>query len=203
MTDHRASAETNPFCSRFVRPGVLPFIFPEGESAAAVVERLAQNGWRGEILGPHGSGKSALMAALIPAFEDAGRAVVHVELHDGQKTLPARFYRRLGATPQTVVTVDGCEQLSWWQRRKLFGFVRRAGAGVVATAHRTVGLPELVVMRPTAELAVRLVAQLQLGRALVSEDEVCQAFADQGGNLREMLFALYDLYQFRQHTGKT
>ena len=47
-----------------------------------------ENGWWGEILGPHGAGKSALLATLIPAVERAGRRPVLVELHDGQRRLP-------------------------------------------------------------------------------------------------------------------
>ncbi len=60
----RAAAQSNPFSTRFVRPGALAYRFPPGESAATLVERLAASGWRGQIVGPHGSGKSTLVAAL-------------------------------------------------------------------------------------------------------------------------------------------
>ncbi len=64
-------ASDNPFCTRWVRPGAIPFLFPPGENAEELADRLRQAGWWGEITGPHGSGKSALLAALTAAIEHA------------------------------------------------------------------------------------------------------------------------------------
>ena len=56
----------NPFATRHVRPGAIPFHFPAETSAAQLVARLRELNWRGAIVGPHGSGKSTLLVALAP-----------------------------------------------------------------------------------------------------------------------------------------
>ncbi|MBN2216711.1 MAG: hypothetical protein JW719_05005 [Pirellulales bacterium] len=80
--------DANPFSTRCVRPGAIPFFFPPDVDASILVRRLADNQWRGQIVGPHGSGKSTLLAALFPAIEASSKHVVLVELHDGQRRLP-------------------------------------------------------------------------------------------------------------------
>ncbi len=67
------SSEHNPFATRHVRPGAIPYRFAPGSAAEGVVERLAAADWQGQIIGPHGSGKSTLLATLLPAIESAGR----------------------------------------------------------------------------------------------------------------------------------
>jgi hypothetical protein len=59
-----AAPASNPFATRFTRPGAIEFIFPAGESLATLVARLRACDWRGQITGPHGSGKAPLRAAL-------------------------------------------------------------------------------------------------------------------------------------------
>ncbi len=69
-------AADNPFSTCRTRPGAIPYVFPPGQSAAALIERMRESGWRGQIVGPHGSGKSALLATLAPAIEASGRPAV-------------------------------------------------------------------------------------------------------------------------------
>ena len=113
----------NPFCTKRVRPGAIPFLFPPGEDAESLVRQLCENGWRGEIVGAHGAGKSALLAALIQSIELVGRRTVLVELHDGQRRLPLDLDRDSRLEPPVVLIVDGYEQLGRWRR-----FLLRAGA---------------------------------------------------------------------------
>src|SRR5262245_55807228 len=88
---HEQRRATNPFATRWVRPGVIPYYFAHTTNAAAVVEKLKENRWRGAIIGPHGSGKSTLLASLAPLIESAGRRVRAASLHDRQRSLPAEF----------------------------------------------------------------------------------------------------------------
>src|SRR3989442_1545921 len=46
---------SNPFSTRFIRPGVIPFVFADGQSPETLVEQLRQHHWWGQIIGPHGS----------------------------------------------------------------------------------------------------------------------------------------------------
>jgi hypothetical protein len=190
----------NPFCSRRVRPGGTAFLFDPGQSAAALVDRLRGAGWRGQIVGPHGSGKSALLAALIQAVEQAGRHVVLVELHDGQRRLPRDFWHGESLHAAALVVVDGYEQLSRLSRWLLRRFCRRRGSGLLVTAHAPVGLPDLCGSSVSRARAEQIVEQLQAGHAvLVGPQDVADRFARHNGNMRETLFDLYDLYEARRH----
>jgi hypothetical protein len=189
----------NPFCTRRVRPGAIPFLFPPDRDAETLVRRLQENGWWGEIVGGHGTGKSALLATLIPAIERTGRQAVLVELHDGQRRLPLDFRRDIRLRPPLVLTVDGYEQLSRWSRFMLKRHCRRRGWGLLVTAHASVALPGLYRATATPDLAERIVARLIDGRSPpITGQEVKECFARHNGNLREVLFDLYDLYEKRR-----
>lgn len=196
------SGKANPFSTRFTRPGGIPYRFPPGTSAELLVERLAENGWQGQILGSHGSGKSAFVAALIPAIERAGRQVVLVELHDQQRRMPDDWLQRVDPSRPTAVIVDGCEQLSSWNRSALKRSCRRRGLGLLVTAHRSLGLPDLFCTSVDLPLAQEIVRSL-LGdqQSLIRPEEVEQCFERHRGNLREALFDLYDLYEERRPPG--
>src|SRR5205814_1339909 len=98
--------QTNPFSTRWIRPGAVPFLFSAGVSAEGLVEQLRLNNWRGVIVGPHGSGKSTLLATLMPTIEQTGLLVRRISLHNGQKTLPDNFrWRKLDS--QTLLVIDG------------------------------------------------------------------------------------------------
>ena len=193
------AAPENPFSTRHVRPGAIPYRFPPGRSAAALIERLEENGWRGQIIGPHGSGKSALVATLIESLEQSGRRTVSIVLHDGQRRLPAGLLRRAGLAGGALWFVDGYEQLALVSRFLLRRFCRRHGLGLVVTAHRSVGFPDLCRTTTSLLLARQIVQQL-LGesRSLLGREEIHDRFARQRGNLREVLFDLYDLYEQRR-----
>jgi len=186
----------NPFCTRRIRPGAIPFLFPAGRDAETLVGRLRQNGWWGEIIGGHGSGKSALLATLIPSIERAGRHATLVELHDGQRRLPLDLDRECQPGASMVVIVDGYEQLSRWRRWLLARLCRRRGWGLLVTAHASVGLPPLYQTAATPELAERIVGGLMAGRASpLAARELAECLARHHDDLRETLFDLYDLYE--------
>jgi len=198
MTPDTAPSE-NPFSTRRIRPGAVTFLFPEGQSCRGLIERLRRNGWQGEIVGPHGSGKSSLLACFVPELHRAGHETVRVELHDGQRRLPLKL-RKLGRlSPSTVMVVDGYEQLGPWGRFRLKFFCRRRRLGLVITSHVPIDFPKLFDTVSNAETAQLLVDRLLEGyERLIDERDVLQAYARQEGNLREMLFDLYDVYESRR-----
>jgi hypothetical protein len=188
---------SNPFSTRFIRPGAIPFVFPEDQSADGVAQRLRERNWWGQIIGDHGSGKSTLLATLVPALEAAGRTVVSVGLHQNERRLPALDQSTFSSATQLVI--DGYEQLSWWSRWRVNALCRRRGAGLLVTAHTDVGLPMIYETQPSEELARSVVARLIAepnGR--ITSDDVSNAYAATNGNVREALFRLYDVYQRRQ-----
>lgn len=192
------SCETspNPFCTRRIRPGAISFLFAAGQDVEAFVERLRRNAWWGEIIGAHGTGKSALLATLIPSIERAGRHVTIVELHDGQRRLPLDIDCDPTLRAPTILIVDGYEQLSRWHRFMLKRLCRRRGCGLLVTAHVSVGLPELYRTVATSDLAERIVAELMAGQASpFTASELAKCLERHRGDMRETLFELYDLFE--------
>ena len=198
MTPDIDLSADNPFSTRYTRPGAIPFVFPPAVSAEGLVEQLRGQGWRGAIIGPHGSGKSSLVASLIPAIRRAGKEVQLIELHDGQRRLPVDLDGREMADG-SVVVVDGYEQLSWWNRLRLRSVTRRRGLGLLVTSHAPTALPLLFRTSTDLELAQAIVRSLLAGRAeLVTREQLAHRFESRHGDLREFLFDLYDLYEERR-----
>jgi len=193
--------EHNPFATRHVRPGALPYRFPTGVDAARLVERLAASAWRGQIIGPHGSGKSTLLATLLPAIEASGRRPRLIALHDGQRRLPDRLERIPVADERAIIIVDGYEQLGRWHRWRLDRLCRRREWGLLVTAHRPVGMPTVLETATTVELAEQLVNCLTQGEEGIDRQEIAARFQARQGNLREVLFDCYDLH--RRRSGAT
>lgn len=189
----------NPFSTRHVRPGAIEFIFSGDASPAALVARLRENGWRGEIVGPHGSGKSTLLATLVPKLEQAGRRIIQFALHAGERRLPVSSADTRTWDRDTQVVIDGYEQLGWWRRRWINLKCQASGSGLLVTAHESVGLPTLHQTAISPDVMQTVVARLlPPGVPIVSPEDVAQAFQQHGPNLREALFALYDLYEQRR-----
>lgn len=193
----------NPFSTRRVRPGAIPFLFPSGQNADILVDRLRNTAWWGEIVGPHGSGKSTLLASLLPVIEKSGRKVLAIALHDGQRRVPPNLRRDLQLERPGLLVVDGYEQLSYLSRLRLKWFCRRHAIGLLVTSHVSVGLPELFRTAVTAEVAANVVATLFAGHPPTPLlEKVPEIVARHGGDLRETLMELYDFYENLRSTSE-
>jgi hypothetical protein len=198
------TSDSNPFASRFLRPGTLPFLFDRGKSVETLLDDLGRQAWWGQVVGPHGTGKSTLLATLADALERIGRHPVRFTLHDGQRTLPVGGGARQPWDAQTQVIVDGYEQLSWLSRSRLGATCRLRKAGLLVTAHTDVGLPLLCETTVSDETAWQVVTRLaapgadKAGQNPVSRAEIAASLQRHGGNLREVLFELYDLHEQRR-----
>ncbi len=97
-----------------------------------------------------------------------------------------------------MIVVDGYEQLGWFGRRAVKVACWRQGWGLLVTAHDEVGFPLLARTSTSLALAEQIVEQLlPAGQGAIDSCGVARAFAEAGGNLREMLFALYDQFEIQ------
>ena len=153
-------------------------------------------GTRINIIGCSGSGKSTLLAMLGPLIEAAGRPLIVFKIGPGERRLPEIEKSSLKRDAQLVV--DGYEQLSSWSRLRVRWLVWKSGAGLLVTAHADVGLPTLYSTKSSEEIAAAVVTSLTASEGLsMSASDVADAYRAAGGNVREMLFKLFDVYQQR------
>jgi hypothetical protein len=192
--------DQNPFSTARVRPGALPFTLPAHETLDGLWERFLAAGERGQIIGPHGTGKSTLLRAFAQQAERHGRATVMFGAAPGQQ-LP-RWGNPLVFPGHAVVLVDSYEQLGACERRRLRRACRRHSAGLLVTCHSDANLPTLWRTEPTLELLEQLVERLMAGfPPWITTTDVHASYHLHGGNLRESLFRLYDLYESRRRIG--
>lgn len=191
--------QTNPFATRWTRPGAMPFMFSDSTTIADLVRRLWANNWRCAIVGPHGSGKSTLLAMLVPAIAAIGRRTVTVCLRDGQRRLPLsrRELQKLG--PANVLIIDGYEQLGRFPRWRLSRQCRRNGFGLLVTSHGACNLPVLWWSQPSLDLVEQLIERcLPPHGGQICREDVEAAWQRHFGNVREVFFDLYDRFETRR-----
>jgi hypothetical protein len=198
-----ATPLANPFATRATRSGMIPYQFPVGDSAAGLIECLRAAGWWGQVVGPHGSGKSTLVAGLLPDLARQAGEIMVARLHADYRHLPAEIDDALRPGPPMahwrLLVIDGYEQLSLWRRLWLQRRCQRRGHGLLVTAHRPLwGLPVVYRTRATEETAWRVVRYLLPEKPCpFTPEDVAVRLAAHGGDVRELLFDLYDWYEIR------
>lgn len=208
---------SNPFCTRFVRPGTILYQFADGD--ADRLNRLVgaiRSTPIGLIVGPHGTGKSTLVATLRPSLKALFSAVDSVTLVAPPADAPTTWWRRrrirvgnwktvlaaqTSLADRGLLILDGAEQISPRHWKRLRRLALRRGQTILATSHEV--LPGSgVVYR--SENSCELVWSLT--RSLVSQRdgdlwtrigrELSLRQVGPSTNVRDLWFDLYDVVQY-------
>lgn len=154
------STTSNPFCSRFLRPGSIPFCFRGTESISQLADRIrapqapsaprgkratrgkkAQAALRLSIVGPHGSGKSTLLHQLNQELRgnrqsncqsDSGLIV----LHSTSNKLAALRSILWQIHRDQWCLIDGYEQIPRWAQFLIIARAKPRRVALCVTAHR-------------------------------------------------------------------
>lgn len=190
------SREANPFATCWTRPGALPYESVSDSGVEPVLARLKAANWRGQIVGPHGAGKSTLMHAL---RERLGReGVGAIDWHPSAPEEPGR-----------LLLAEGFEKLPPKQCRTHLRAWRRSGQRFLLTTHRPLrwqrGAPPVVAtLAPDCRLLARLFQRLTAERRTpVTLANARASFALRRGDLREVWFDLYDLHEKHARANRT
>jgi hypothetical protein len=182
-------ARDNPFAAQ--RTDALRYLFEDG-CWESHLDRLAELGFRGSIMGPQGSGKTTLLYQLA---EHCRRRDLPPELvrASNDRNENRQMLDRLEAGNRSfrVFLVDSAEQLGWLSWRRLMRM--SDGQGLVVAVHRRCRLPTWIESRTTWETTERLLAELGFADAqspLIASAQ--HAFHRHKGNLRLVFRQLYD-----------
>lgn len=192
-----ARLPTNPFATRFTRPGVLPPLASDGTPLDAT--RLAARLTGGRVMaieGPHGHGKSTLLAGVLAAAAAAGREVRLVRVRsewDSWRPVAAALAAGRGA----CLGCDGWERSLPGTAALVRCIARLRCLSVVVTIHAPAGLAVLARCGTSKELLAALVARLPGHGGLIGGHDIEDAFDRHSGNLREALYDLYDRFERR------
>lgn len=154
------STTSNPFCSRFLQPGSIPFCFRGTESISQLADRIrapqapsaprgkratrgkkAQAALRLSIVGPHGSGKSTLLHQLNQELRgnrqsncqsDSGLIV----LHSTSNKLAALRSILWQIHRDQWCLIDGYEQIPRWAQFLIIARAKPRRVALCVTAHR-------------------------------------------------------------------
>jgi energy-coupling factor transporter ATP-binding protein EcfA2 len=179
----------NPFRSGKV--GALAFVGPTVEEA---LSRWTEQGRRGALVGPCGSGKSTYLRAIEAALAATGAPTrawwLNAETRSRDRRARVRELRTLD--PATVLLIDGAEQLGRLDGSRVRRGSRRL-AGLWITTHRPTRLPTIHHHGTDRALASRLIGELDPSWLA---EEGAQARLDallrhHRGNLRHLFHQLY------------
>lgn len=199
---HVTGFDSNPFSTRYTRPGAIPYRSLAQTSyprLASLLNRIRQEPGPFQIVGPHGVGKSTLLSHLLRQLSAEGWETSRVRLSSEQRPRLPRGTPMAGGS-RCLLAIDGFEQLSWMQRRRMLWHARHER--LLFTTHRPQAVETLASLRPdprSFEAIVRYL--LRNSRWPVTSEQIREVFEQSAGDLREGLFQLYDLYESSRSTG--
>ena len=199
--------DSNPFATRYITAGAIDFIFSEEEqSLASLAERFVNlPSRRASIVGPHGTGKSTLLSHLIDsqfgAKAERNLAVHRVNLTRNGSSLKQLWTNKAIWNGQTILIVDGYEQIGWLNRARLLQATQRTGVRLLITTHYHIRQFEVIYRSHCdALIDTKILTVLLKNTAICPVSIIESAWWRQSrgrypNNLRESLLEAYDWYE--------
>ncbi len=177
---------SNPYSTKFTRPGAIAYHCAPGKSMAYYADCFLSSGRRGQVVGPHGTGKSTFVIAFQKELLSRGLDVCLVTLHSFDKS---GLNNLLTLKPGSILILDGFEQLPFWRRFRILQSTLWHKIGLLTTSHVSFGLPTLLETSVDLETAKNLVRTLTGSEPSQNLESLLEKH---NGNLREVFFDLYD-----------
>lgn len=200
---------SNPFSTRNVKPGMIPFLGLDASSILEMATKLMESHAMTQIVGPHGAGKTTLTFAIQDQLNQLAAAA-------GKKLIVRRFTVGAGKSIRSIqgtvpiddgrngdasllFVVDGIERMGFLQQLGFLNHCRTHDYRLLATTHRPLkNLQVIHRIDSKAETLVQLVAYLSSelqGQAGFRKSDLECLFNEQNGDLRECLMQLYDRFE--------
>lgn len=212
----------NPFSTTAIRPGEIPFLADDA-FVADVVRLWEQSGQSGQIIGPHGVGKTTLAIAIEEKVSNRFSCTRRIIVRTGRRCGFCPFWdvdlqrfanqrthtsgnasstKRLHSQVRELWIINGMERLNWLQRLLVIGFCKLQKNGLLVTSHRKLaGLKIIGQLTPSLAMFQRIVRHLLTehqdngnGRHSLTDETIKQAFSTANGNMRDALMILYDAF---------
>ncbi|MCA9189460.1 MAG: FtsK/SpoIIIE domain-containing protein [Pirellulaceae bacterium] len=194
----RLEARCNPFSSARVRPAVMNYVHRADESTADIVLQFEQQGSWGAIIGAHGSGKTTLLQTLVCQLDARDTPAFLLRIGPGGEFMLSNHEEMQDLPRGGVLAVDGYDELNWFRRWRLSRKCRRRGWGLLVTSHRDIRIPTLIRTSVSRMQAITIVKELTeewpVDWSVQAARQVDSLLEEHDGNMREVLFALYDRF---------
>ncbi|MBM3967195.1 MAG: hypothetical protein FJ308_19355 [Planctomycetes bacterium] len=159
---------------------------------------------RWAIVGPHGSGKSTLIAQLLcsPTLRNAFPAIALLHLDSSHSRFP-RWWSAIGKIPSSqLLVIDGFEQFHTWMQCTLVILTSAYNRKLLISSHQKQPsfntLWETAIDSKTEKYVLSRMLQAenpQLFDELLQSDAWKTSRDRHGSNLRESLFDMYDWWR--------
>lgn len=133
------------------------------------------------------------MDTLEPLLHEQGVQILRIHLKsDRPNILKSEWNSLRQASKNTIVILDGAEQIGIWSWQRIKRITSRCG-GLVITSHTPGRLPTFFECKTSASLFQRIVLELVPAEMSPDSAYLDKLFQIHNGNIREALFELYDI----------